>query len=126
MRCSAPRFVARRRLCLGTADMDKKSRGNRDRGTERRAHQRLRVLGEVALRRDGSANYRVCLFDLSPAGCKVEIVERPRVTEGIWVKFDGLEAVHAHVLWVEPPVAGLQFDRPIHPAVFDVLMTKFT
>ena|SRR5581483_6420301 len=105
--------------------MDEEARGSGGNGPERRAHKRRQVLGEVVLRRDGSANYRVRLFDLSESGCKVEIVERPRVSEGIWVKFDGLEAVHAHVLWVEPPVAGLQFDRPIYPAVFDVLMAKF-
>lgn len=78
----------------------------------------------MTLRRDGSSNYRVRLFDLSVEGCKVEIVERPRVAEGVWLKFDGLEAVHATVIWVAPPVAGLRFDRPIHIAVLEAIMGK--
>lgn len=91
---------------------------------ERRHHERARVLCDVTLRRDGGSNYRVRLFDLSLDGCKVEIVERPRVSEGVWLKFEALEPLHARVVWVAPPVAGLRFDRPIHVAVLEALMRK--
>jgi hypothetical protein len=40
------------------------------------------------------------------------------------LKFDGLEAIEAEVCWVEGFVAGLQFDKPIHPAVFDLLLHR--
>jgi hypothetical protein len=93
---------------------------------DRRGHERLRVLAEATLRRDGSSNYRVQVFDVSQEGCKVEIVERPSVGEGVWLRFDGLEAMHAMVSWVAPPLAGLRFDRPIHVAVFEALMKKLS
>jgi hypothetical protein len=91
---------------------------------QRRSHHRFRIFGEAVLRREGSNNYRVQVFDISETGCKVEIVERPRVDEGVWVKFDGLETLHATVSWIAPPIAGLRFDRPIYPAVFEALVAR--
>jgi hypothetical protein len=94
--------------------------------TERRASPRVLVLCEVTLRRDGGNNYRVNAFNLSATGCKVEMVERLRIGEGVWIKFEGIEPQHATVFWVEPPAAGLQFDRPMHPAVFDSLIRRLS
>jgi hypothetical protein len=91
---------------------------------ERRADGRVVVLCDVSLRRDGGSNYRVKLFNLSSTGCKVEMIERLRLAEGVWIKFEGLESQHATVTWVEPPAAGLQFDRAMHSAVFDSLVRR--
>lgn len=90
--------------------------------SDRRLDRRLKVDCEILLRREGRNNYRVRLFDLSTTGCKVELVERPRLLERMWVKFDRLEPLHAVVSWIQPPVAGLRFERPIHPAVFELLV----
>jgi hypothetical protein len=54
------------------------------------------------------------------------MVERLRLGEGVWIKFEGIEPQHATVFWVEPPAAGLQFDRPMHPAVFDSLIRRLS
>ena len=91
---------------------------------ERRASQRHQVVAHAILRRDGSSSYRATVFDLTENGCKAEMVERLEVADRIWVKFDGLEAIHASVSWVARPVAGIQFDRPIYGAVFDALMRR--
>ncbi len=85
---------------------------------------RVSLQAAVTLRRRGSANYTVSTSDVSPSGCKVEFVERPRVGETHWLKFDGLEALEAEVRWVEDFDAGVQFARAIHPAVFDMLLTR--
>jgi hypothetical protein len=37
---------------------------------------------------------------------------------------DGLEALDAEVCWVDGHVAGLRFERTIHPAVFDLLLQR--
>lgn len=79
---------------------------------------------EVALRRVGQNSYRVRVTDLSPEGCKVDLVERPRIEERLLIKFDGLEVLEAEVCWVEGYVAGLRFDKAIHPAVFDLLLER--
>lgn len=78
----------------------------------------------VSLRRAGQLKYTVRVHDASQHGCKVEFVERPQVGEQVWIKFDGMEALEAEVCWIEGFDAGLNFARPIHPAVFEQLMTR--
>lgn len=91
---------------------------------ERRTNHRFEIATDALLRREGSAVYRVRVFDLSQSGCKVELVERADVGDAFWLKFEGLESLHATVSWLAHPAAVLKFDRPIHPAVFDMLMAK--
>ncbi len=78
----------------------------------------------MSLRRLGQNNYRVAVKDLSVEGCKVELVERPRIGEHVLIKFDGLEALGAEVCWVEGFVAGLRFENAIHSSVFNLLLQR--
>ena len=89
----------------------------------RRSH-RIALGAEVSLRRIGQISYRVRVTDLSPEGCKVDLVERPAIDEHMHIKLDGLEVLDARVCWVEGFVAGLRFERTIHPAVFDLLLQR--
>lgn len=90
-----------------------------------RATERIAVDAEVLQRRQGQPNYRVRLFDVSPNGCKAEFVERPRVGDRVWIKFDGLESIDAEICWAEGFQAGLKYVKPIHPAVFQLLVKRF-
>ena len=65
--------------------------------------------------------FRVRLFDASALGCKIEFVERPSVGETVWVKFDGLQSVEACVKWIDGHYGGVEFQSPLHEAVFDRL-----
>jgi hypothetical protein len=89
-----------------------------------RQSERLALLADVALRRAGKHHYRVRAYDVSPEGCKVELVDRPEQGEQLWIKFDGLEALAAKVCWMEGARAGLEFERPIHGAVFGLLLAR--
>jgi hypothetical protein len=89
-----------------------------------RCAARTAVPGEVGLRAQGRTQYRVRVLDLSTDGCKVELVERPAEGERVLVKFDGLEPLESEVCWVEGFTAGLKFARPMHPAVFDLLVER--
>lgn len=89
-----------------------------------RRHQRTELTAEVSMRRLGKLNYRVRVYDVSPEGCRVELVDRPRIDETVLIKFDGLEALEAETCWVEGVTAGLEFARTIHPAVFDLLVAR--
>ena len=40
---------------------------------------------EVQLRRSGQSNYLVNVHDISPEGCRLEFVERPRLDETVWL-----------------------------------------
>ena len=45
------------------------------------------------MRRIGKATYSVRVSELSPYGCKVELVERTEMDEHVLVKFPGLQAL---------------------------------
>jgi len=89
-----------------------------------RQAERSSVTAQVKVRRIGQPNYSVPMFDLSPEGCRIEVIERPRVGEQLMVKFQGLEIVRAEVCWIEGFIIGLKFERPLHPAVFDLLVAR--
>lgn len=90
--------------------------------TERRS-ERIALNASVSLRRSGHLNYQVRVLNASLHGCRVEFVERPKLDEQLWLKFDGLQPLEAEVCWVEDFTAGVNFVQPIHPAVFDRLVT---
>lgn len=94
------------------------------RSHKERQATRLEIPAEVSLRRPGRFNYRARLFDLSATGCRVEFVERPRVAERIWVKFEGFDSIEATVRWRDGFFGGVEFVRPIYPSVFDLLMSR--
>ena len=83
---------------------------------------RTSLQAEVSIRRAGQHSFRVRIYDASPYGCRVEFVERPRLDEIVWVRFEGIEPIEGSVCWVDGMVGGVEFQRPIHPAVFDRLV----
>jgi hypothetical protein len=85
---------------------------------------RIALKAEGILRARSRSSYRVPVRDLSLQGCQVEFVERPREGDKMSIKFFGLEALEAEVCWVERSTAGLMFTKPIHPAVFDLLLKR--
>jgi hypothetical protein len=89
-----------------------------------RAASRAELSTEVRVRRIGGNTYNVRIFDLSPDGAKIEVVERPRIGEQLMLKFDRLETLQAEVCWIDGFVVGLKFAQPLHPAVFDVLVAR--
>jgi hypothetical protein len=89
-----------------------------------RCSDRIATSADVSLRRIGQSNYRVHVTDLSPHGCKIQLVEVPRLGEHLMVKFDGLEVLDTEVCWVEGHTAGLRFEKPFHPAVFGLLIER--
>lgn len=89
-----------------------------------RKSARVSIEAMVKLRRRGSHNFTVQVFDLSREGCKLEFMERPQLDETVWVKFERLEWLEATVCWVEGKCAGVEFVRPIHGAVFDMIVSR--
>ena len=89
-----------------------------------RKSERITTAAEVTMRRLGRTSYRLAVGDLSPFGCKLELVERPAVSERVLIKFEGLEVLDAEVCWVDGYTAGLRFERSMHPAVFELLVER--
>jgi len=93
--------------------------------TPRRA-ARVQVDAAATIRRMGRRSYQVHVYDVTALGCKVEIVDHPLLDERLWIKFDDLEPLPALVCWIEGSVAGLEFENAIHPAVFEMLVSRLT
>lgn len=77
------------------------------------------------LRRAGQNSYRANLYYISYYGCRVELLERPEIDERFWIGFDGLELIAATLCWTQGFEAGLEFEQPIHPAVFALLSRRY-
>jgi hypothetical protein len=97
-----------------------------DQPTTPRKSARVGLNAEVTLRRAGRSNYRTRVFDASPEGCKLEFIERPDLSETLWIRFEGMELVEAHVRWTEGFITGVEFQKPLHPAVFALLVKKLS
>jgi hypothetical protein len=91
--------------------------------TKRRS-ARIPLMAEVVMRRSGRFNHKVGIDDLSREGCRLVFLERPELDERVWIKFDGLESLEAAVCWVNENAVGVEFARPIYPAVFDLLVQR--
>ncbi len=88
--------------------------------------ERVPLAAEVFLRRAGQPNYAVVIHDLSIHGCKLDFVQRPRLHDRIWIRLGGIEPIEADVCWVDGFVGGVEFHRPLHPAVFDLLLRRMS
>ena len=89
-----------------------------------RRTDRVPIGAEISMRRSFDTRYRVQLLDFSPQGCRIELVERVRVGDRLWISLPGIETVEAITCWVDNFVAGVEFVNPLHPSVFDMLTTR--
>lgn len=108
---------------LGRVEKQANSGSGRS-GPRHRKSARVPLQAEVQLRRSGQRHYKAEVHDASPEGCRLEFVDRPRLDETVWVKFDGLDAIQSTVCWVNGPEAGVEFVRPIYQSVFDSLISR--
>jgi hypothetical protein len=86
---------------------------------QQRRSERPAAVGSISFRRPSEKAYSVALFDLSPQGCRIEV--RARLDQGqlIWVSLPGLQMQPCRVRWTDGWTAGLEFEAPLHPSVFD-------
>ena len=95
-----------------------------DKPTGRRRNQRVRCVAEIGMRRMGSFSFQVVVEDVSAGGCKVELVEFVDVDDHVIARFPGIEPFSAKVSWADARFAGIDFERPLHPAVFEQLLSR--
>lgn len=89
-----------------------------------RAFERAVLEADLSLRRRGRHGYIANLLDVTPNGCRVEFIEKPRCGEKVWAKLDSFDSIEATVRWVDGFYGGLEFIRPIHPAVFEIMLVR--
>ena len=79
---------------------------------------------QIDFRRAGEHAYFVNILDISPEGCRIDLPERVKLDEVIWLALPGLESLQGRVCWVKEWTAGVEFVRPLHPAVFDMIAQR--
>jgi hypothetical protein len=93
-------------------------------GKDRRRFSRSLVKSELTMRRIGGFNFQVALSNLSPGGCNVELIEAADAGDSVIARFPHLEPLGSRVCWTEGCTTGVEFLAPIHPAVFDLLLSR--
>ena len=84
-----------------------------------RTTPRLTVAGEIHMRKSGYSKMAVELIDISPTGCRMELVEKVAAGETIWVTLPGLQTIEARVAWCRDWIAGVSFGGTVHPAIIE-------
>ncbi|MDQ8756295.1 PilZ domain-containing protein [Sphingosinicella sp. LHD-64] len=92
--------------------------------TERKS-SRIPVDFSAGLRqRGGAAPVSVQILDLSTHGFRIDSLLDLSVGTDVWLRLPGLEPCHAKVAWTEGYLAGCAFERPLHPAVLDMIVSR--
>ena len=84
---------------------------------DRRRFTRLPVEINAGLGPAERPSSPVTVFDLSTHGCGIELRSHAEPGARVWIKLPGLEAWSSRIVWADGERAGLEFDRPLHPAV---------
>jgi hypothetical protein len=89
-----------------------------------RCAHRVKIGAPIALRRSFAQRAPGRLIDLTAFGCRVEMTEWTRPGERLFVSLPTIESLESAARWIDGRVAGLQFARPLHPAVFEMLARR--
>lgn len=91
---------------------------------ERRQSDRFAGGAPVHARRIPGTNFEVPLDNISTGGCRIETLEECEEGDDLITRLPHLEPIGARVRWTIGRATGLQFVRPIHPAVFSTLLEE--
>lgn len=83
----------------------------------RRVAERISTNISAGFRERGRTGFAVNVVDLSTHGCKIEFAGSIVIGSHAWLKLPNLESWYTKVAWLEEGQAGLDFVRPLHPAV---------
>ena len=89
-----------------------------------RQEDRVRVGIDAGLRQRGAAGITVEILDLSQSGFRASTHLDLAAGSDVWLKLPGLEALHAKVAWARGNFIGCAFERPLHPAVLDMIVKR--
>lgn len=91
---------------------------------ERRCWARAEIEGEIGFRRPRETHYAIQAHDLTPQGCRLACPERLDVGDLVWVQLPSLESLPAWVRWTHKAQSGVEFNRPMHSAVFGMMAKR--
>jgi hypothetical protein len=94
--------------------------------TEQRQEARFALEVPASVRRRGAGQLPATLCDLSCGGCSVGgAYLPPDPANDVFVRIPGLESLATRVCWTTEGKSGLVFERRLHPAVFQRLISLY-
>ena len=78
----------------------------------------------AGLRQRGASGVTVQILDLSTHGFRASTHLDLHNGADVWLKLPGLEPLHAKVAWSNGHFIGCAFERPLHPAVLQMMVGK--
>lgn len=109
----------------GTIGLAERPQGRaRDTEAQDRISKRVAVEMGAGLRRRGAHGVSIQILDLSTHGFRAETHLELQEGADVWLRLPGLEASQAKVIWVKGYVIGCAFERPLHPAVLEMIVGK--
>lgn len=92
---------------------------------DRRGSSRLPTSIAAVAQSTQGAVQRLEISDLSPEGCAVVVAGPPLVAGTVYgIKMEGLEGLVSTARWTAGQQAGLQFDRPLYPAIAEHIAAR--
>lgn len=88
---------------------------------DRRAQPRRALAAAATFRERGRSREDVRVTDLSPSGCRVVLKGALICGEHGWVTLPTLAPWGCAVAWRSDEEAGVRFERPLHPAVAEMI-----
>ena len=89
-----------------------------------RRAERVPLHADIDFRRSGDHRYRVLLLDFSTLGCRIEAPVKVSLDDLLWISLPGLDSIQGYVCWVDGWVAGIEFERPLYPSVFEAVRDR--
>jgi hypothetical protein len=89
-----------------------------------RVSKRIQTEIGAGLRQRGAAGVSVEVTDLSTHGFRATTHLTLAKGTDVWLRLPGLEPYHARVAWAKGSLIGCAFERPLHPAVLDMILRR--
>jgi hypothetical protein len=91
---------------------------------ERRWVRRSDAVLDATLRERGRMRRIGKVANLSTDGCRIDLDEVMPVNANAWVTLPSLESRYSRVAWCRDGSIGLDFEKPLHTAVADMLIAR--
>ncbi len=89
-----------------------------------RKSRRVTLEMGAGLRQRGGTGVSIEIVDLSVDGFRASTHLQLAKGTDVWLRLPGLEAYQARVMWAQGNFIGCAFERPLHPAVLDMIVKK--
>jgi hypothetical protein len=89
-----------------------------------RKSERVTLDMGAGLRQRGGTGVAIQIMDLSVDGFRASTPLNLAKGTDVWLRLPGLEPYQAKVVWAKGNFIGCAFERPLHPAVLDMIVKK--